>query len=308
MEQAIAVWERFWFAPQQTSTLALIRIVFGLLTLAWAISLSTELFTFFGPHGLIVAQPPGQGWGILHWFPGPAAVTVLYVVLIAAAVCTTVGLGTRVATFALFVCILSFERRNPYIFNSGDAVLRNTSFFLMLAPAGAALSLDRLIAHRDRFWEAPTRTCWPVRLLQIQLCVIYLAAVWAKVRGTTWNDGTAVSYAMRIDDLARFPIPHFLATSPFLVSLMTYGTLATEFSIPILVWNRKLRPYVLAGGIFMHAFIDYRIMVGFFSYAIWVMYMSFIPPERATAVIAWSRQRLEAIPRLGPILRRPLVR
>jgi hypothetical protein len=290
--QALESWERFWFTEHETSTLALIRITFGVLMLGWAISLSTNLLTFFGPTGIITVQPRTEAWGILRWFPSESAVIALYVILLLAAICTIFGLATRLATLALFVCVISFERRNPFVFNSGDAVIRNLSFFLMLAPAGAALSLDSLRRGKSAFWTFPTRSYWPVRLMQIQLCVIYLAAVWAKVRGVTWNDGTAVSYALRIDDLARFPLPHFMATSPLIVSLATYGTLLVELSLPILVWNRKARPFVLLAGFGMHMTIDYRIMVGFFSYAIILMYLSFLPPERASAVVLWARQRL----------------
>jgi hypothetical protein len=294
IERALESWERFWFAQRETSTLALIRITFGVLMLAWAISLSTNLLTFFGPTGIITAQPRTEAWGILRWFPSESAVLALYAILLLAAICTIFGLATRLATLALFVCVISFERRNPFVFNSGDAVIRNLSFFLMLAPAGAALSLDRLRRNRSNFWSFPVRSHWPIRLMQIQLCVIYLAAVWAKVRGVTWNDGTAVSYALRIDDLARFPLPHYVAESPLIVSLATYGTLAVELAIPILVWNRKARPWVLLAGIGMHMTIDYRIMVGFFSYAIILMYLSFLPPERASAVILWIRQRVHS--------------
>jgi hypothetical protein len=305
IEQALAGWERFWFAERETSTLALIRITFGVLMLGWAISLSSNLLTFFGPTGIITVQPKTEAWGILRWFPSESAVIALYVVLLLAALCTIFGLATRLATLALFVCVISFERRNPFIFNSGDAVIRNTSFFLMLAPAGAALSLDRLRRGRGGFWTFPTRSYWPIRLMQIQLCVIYLAAVWAKVRGVTWNDGTAVAYALRIDDLARFPLPHFVAESPLIVGLATYATLAVELSLPILVWNRKARPFVLLAGLGMHMSIDYRIMVGFFSYAMIVMYLSFLPPERASAVVLWLRQRVlsSRLAGIGPRVR-----
>jgi hypothetical protein len=302
IEQALDTWERFWFAARPTSTLALIRISFGLLMLGWAISLSTDLLTFFGPSGIITAQPPTEAWGILRWFPSESAVLALYAILLLAALCTILGCVTRLATLALFVCVISFERRNPFIFNSGDAVIRNLSFFLMLAPAGACLSLDSLRRGRGAFWSFPVRSNWPIRLMQVQLTVIYLAAVWAKVRGTTWNNGTAVSYALRIEDLARFPVPHFMATSPLIVSVLTYGTLAVELSVPILIWT-KARPYALAAGFGLHMFIDYRIMVGFFSYVMILMYLSFLPPEKASAAILWVRQRLQSR-RLVPALPR----
>ena len=43
--------------------------------------------------------------------------------------------------------------------------------------------------------------------MQIQLSILYLSGLWVKLQGTTWNDGTAVSYAMRITDLRRFAAP-----------------------------------------------------------------------------------------------------
>ncbi len=60
-------WNRFWFAPQETSTLALFRIAFGLLATFWTLSLLPNLFVFFGPDGIMPTSPPaGRGaWGIL---------------------------------------------------------------------------------------------------------------------------------------------------------------------------------------------------------------------------------------------------
>ena len=81
-----------------------------------------------------------------------------------------------------------------------------------------------------------------MRLLQIQFSMVYLFAVWDKVRGITWNNGTAVSFALRITDLERFPVPGFITHSLLISNLLTYGTLAIELSLAILVWNRTLRP------------------------------------------------------------------
>jgi hypothetical protein len=292
VKNAVGIWERFWFAENATSTFALLRIGVGIVALGWALALGHDLFTFFGANGIIGRQPATEGWGILRYLHSDGAVIGLYVALIAAAVCTILGLGTRLATIILFVAIISFERRNPYVFNSGDAVLRNLSFFLVLAPSGAALSIDRIIGARRNRPQFPVRSVWPLRLVQIQLSAIYFFAVWAKVRGVTWNDGTAVSYALRLDDLARFPLPDFIATSPLVAGLATYGTLAVELSIAILVWNRRARPYVLAAGVLLHLFIDYRIYVGFFSYAILTMYLAFLSPKTAARVIEASQARL----------------
>jgi hypothetical protein len=166
------------------------------------------------------------------------------------------------------------------------------ALYLALAPAGAALSLDRARRARERFWEFPARAPWALRLMQVQLSVIYLATAWTKMRGTTWNDGTAVSYALRVGDLERFPVPHLLTDSVLVTNLMTYGTLATEVALGVLVWNRRARPWVLGLGVALHLGIDYSMRVGFFTFAMLVLYLAFVPPETASRAILAMRERV----------------
>lgn len=298
MSRAVAAWERFWFAPVETSTLALFRIAFGILVLAWTLSLAPPLYALFGTEGILPEQPDsGAGaWGLLGVFPSDAAVTVVYLLLLVGSLFLIVGFRTRLAAAVVFVCLVSFARRNPWVLNSGDLLLSVLAFYVMLAPSGAALSVDRLLKTRSRFWEFPARAVWPLRLVQVQISVLYVAAVWAKVRGATWNDGTAIAYAFRIGDLERFPLPDFLVDSLVLVNLMTYGTLAAELALGLLVWNRKLRPWVLLVGVALHLGIDYSVRVGFFSYAVLVAYIAFLPPETVRAWLYQMRDRVDRSP------------
>ena len=285
-------WERFWFRPEPTSTLAVLRIAFGLLALAWTVSLSADLDAFFGRAGLLPSQPSASGvWGVLGVFPSNTAVQIMFAVLLCACIALTVGYQTRLAALLVFVGILSFERRDPYVFNTGDGLMRLLAFYLMLAPAGASLSVDSWQRGR-RVWEFPLRAVWPVRLMQIQLSMLYLFGLWVKLQGTTWNNGTAVSYATRISDLTRFPMPSFLIHSMLMANLLTFGTLAVELSIAILVWSRRLRPWVLLAGACLHLGIEYSIRVGFFSLAVLTLYISFVDPLWAQARLLAARGAL----------------
>lgn len=285
----IAAWERFWFEPESTATLAVLRIVFGVLTFGWTLSLAGDLDAFFGQGGLVSQGPGGGGtWGVLAVFPSNLAVQLLFAVLLVASMALIVGYQTRIAALLVFVAILSLERRDPWVFNTGDGLIRLIAFYLMLAPAGVALSVDRWSVARDRFWEFPRRAPWALRLMQVQLSILYLSGLWIKLQGTTWNDGTAVSYAMRISDLTRLPLPSFLIHSALLSNVMTYGTLLIEFSVPILVWNRRLRPWVMLAGVSLHLGIEYSIRVGFFSLAMLTLYLSFLDP-------GWAEHRLLAL-------------
>jgi hypothetical protein len=220
-----------------------------------------------------------------------AAVQVLYAALLVACLALIVGYHTRVAAVVLWLGVMSFQRRNPFVVNSGDGLIRLLAFYLMLAPAGAALSLDRWRSARERFWEFPARSRWPLRLMQIQLTILYLAGLWVKVQGTTWDNGTAVSIAMRIGDVVRFSPPGFVTHSLVISNLMTFGTLLIEFCIPIFVWFPRLRPWVLLAGFFLHFGIDLTIRVGFFSYAIFTLYLAFLSPAWAEATILRLRER-----------------
>lgn len=293
MRSVVRRWEGFWFEPVATSTLGVLRICFGLVVFAWTVSLAPDLSAFFSSAGVVGAQPTAPGvWGVLGIAPGGGVVLGLYAALLAASLALAAGWRTRLASVVVFVGLLSFQRRDPWVFNSGDGLLRVIAFYLMLAPAGASVSVDRWRRERERFWEFPARAPWAIRLMQIQLSVIYLGGVWDKLRGTTWNDGTAVSYALRVSDLAALPVPAFLSRTPVIVNLLTFGTLATELAIGILVWNRGLRRWVLSLGVVFHLAIGWAIRVGFFSVGMLVLYVAFLDPDRAAGRLLGVRDRL----------------
>jgi hypothetical protein len=299
MKRAIEAWQRFWFEPEETSTLAVVRVAFGILVLGWTLTLAHDAYGFFSGGGVLPAVQyegrPGAVWGLLDLSDGRLAVVALLVALSLACVLLILGQFTRLAAAMVFVGIVSLERRNPFVFNSGDGLVRLIALYLMLAPSGTSLSLDRWRRARNAFWEFPSRAPWAIRLMQVQLSVVYLSGLWAKLSGPTWSDGTAVSYAVRLEDLARFELPHALATSELGVNLLTYGTLATEAAVGILVWNRALRPWVLTLGFCLHLGIDLTIRVGFFSYGMFVLYLAFLSPAWVSAQLLTLRERIVTV-------------
>jgi hypothetical protein len=298
VRRVAGAWARFWFTPEPTSSLALFRIAIGVISFGWALSLVPDFHAFFSPEGIEPVpptNPPSGVWGVLNPLPGYGVAVALLVALLVASLCLTVGYRSRLASIVVFVAVLSFEHRAPSIWNSGDGLLRILCFFLMLAPAGAALSVDRWRTARDRFWEFPARPQWALRLVQIQVSAAYLSAVWFKVHGTGWLDGTAASFAVRMDDLQRYALPGVFSDSVLFSSVMTYWTLAIELMIGILVWNRAARRYVLALGVGLHLLVGFNLRLGFFSETMLAAYLAFLSPAAATAVILAVRDRFHAL-------------
>jgi hypothetical protein len=297
----VAAWNRFWFEPESTASLAVFRIVFGLIMFAWSLSLLPEISPFFTKGGILPKQPHFTGdfhgaWGLLGIFPSKGAAIVLVIAMIVASILLILGFASQLAAAVVFLGLMSLQRRNPFVFNAGDWLLRILAFYLIFAPTAAAVSLERFVRRRSEFWSFPARAPWIMRLIQIQFSVVYFMAVWTKVQGTTWNYGTAVSYALRIKDIERFPVPLFVSNSPLISNLLTYGTLVLELSLAILVWNRKLRPWVLLAGLSLHLGIEYSIRVGFYGLAITSMYLLWVPPARMEAVLLAVRKKLSRSP------------
>ncbi|MDD7968721.1 HTTM domain-containing protein [Actinomycetospora lemnae] len=291
--RARAGWNRFWFAPQSTAPVEVIRIVFGVLATLWMVSLLPVLEPFFGDRGVITARDlPFGSWTMFSLVLGTPAIWVLWVVGLLAAVALAVGFRTRLAALIVFVVMMSVTRSAPLAFNAGDALLRIVSFYVLLMPAGSAVSVDRWRSDRANLWSFPRRAPWALRLAQIQLSVIYISTVWEKAGGAHWRDGTAVSYAVRIGEVSRLPVPSFVTDSLVLAQLATYGTLAGELAVGVLVWNKVARPYVLAIGVLLHLSIELTLAVGFFSMTIVTLYLAFLPPERAEQVLRWARDRV----------------
>jgi hypothetical protein len=272
-------WQNFWFRASPAYTLGLVRMAFGAVAIGWTVSLLPDLYELFGPHGVEPRQP-GEGfqWGVFAIWTTDRALLVGWTVLLVSAVALTIGWHSRSAALVVFVLIVSFEHRNPWVWNSGDIVIRLEALFLALSPCGAALSLDQK-RTAGMFWSAQQRPQWPVRLMQLQLSLIYLASVLSKITGSAWPQGTAVSYALRLQDMLLAPVPDWLTDSALLMNIATWGSLGVELSLAILVWNSRLRPWVLAAGVVMHTLIMITIAVGFFTLAMFVLYLAFIPPE-----------------------------
>lgn len=274
-----AAWQAFWFRLEPMYTLGLYRMVFGALAVLWTFWLLPMRHDMLGPAGVAPRQVSiPYTWGVFEFWTSDLSILIGWAVLLVSAIALIVGWHSRLAAVLVFVLILSFQRRDPSVFNGGDAVVRIEALLLALSPCGAALSLDQR-RRTGSFWSAQVRRIWPVRLLQVQLSIIYLASVELKLNGQTWWQGTAVSYALRLKDMQRFSPPEWFSTNALIMNAMTWGSLVIELSVAILVWNRRLRPWVLAAGVLLHLMIDIHIQIGIFSYAMFTLYIAWVSPQ-----------------------------
>ncbi len=197
------------------------------------------------------------------------------------------GVFPRCAAACVWLAAVSYAWRNMDILHSGDNLIRIGAFFLIFARSDGALSLSRGVSR----WLFPRAApdpvtpyepvpAWPQRILQLQLCIIYLAAGIWKTMGPTWRNGTAVGLVLQLGEFQRFPIPDFFLT-PLMSQVFTYGTLAFELGFPVLIWIPRLRLPVLLAGLAFHAGLDWVMNVQLFQWQITAYYLLWLKPRRS---------------------------
>jgi predicted DCC family thiol-disulfide oxidoreductase YuxK len=294
-----AAWNRFFHEPMPATTLGLFRVFYGLLLLSYAILISSDLLTWYGDRGVLPlhlskATPGGTGLNLLHYLPNTdLAVRSFFGLLIASAVCVTFGFKTRVASVLAYLTLVSFHHRNMMLLHSGDFFLRIVSFWMMFADSGRAFSLDRLI--RLARGKEPAAVAlvrpWPMRMIQLQVCMLYFDAFLWNIRGDTWVNGVAIYYSSRLVEFYRFPTP-YVFEHLWTIKLMTWGTLVIEFALGFLLWIKELRYWILLSGVVLHVGIDWTMNIPLFAQILIVAYLTFIAPADLERAFAWMRARV----------------
>lgn len=302
MSRRASPWDRFFFEPQTTAPMTLVRIAWGAVMVVWALSLLPDVDPFFTRGDLLYERRLQSGatdvFAHIGWEHAGLAVVL---VLLVASLTTMVGFRTRLSTLVAVLCLILLQRANSAIFNSGDLLLRLIGIALVVSPCGLLWSVDAAIDRRRGRVRERLRAPFGMRLLQLQLAVGYFLSAWAKSRGDTWHDGTALAMALRIEDLQRFAAPEWLFEQGTLLNLLTWATLAFEALFVVLVWPRRLRLGVLAVGVLFHLGIDVFLDIGFFSIAIFVAYLAFLPPEVARRIVGRADPRALDDPDPAPV-------
>lgn len=278
-------WDEFFFAPQSPIPIALFRIFYGICVSATVILLHSDWLEWFGVHGWVSLSTtrtvePGLRLNLFSVMPQDDRwIAAFFWIFLGFAVLLTVGLWTRISSAAVFLSLASIDQRNLFIDHSGDTFLRVAGFFLIFAPAGAALSLDRLIRVRKGLEgpEISPRAPWAQRMIQFELALLYLVSFWWKMKGHTWLNGTALYYVTHLHSIKRFPLPGWIQY-PGILKAGGWFILVLEFCLGTLIWFRRFRYPLLLLGLLFHLCIEYAINVPMFQWDVLTAYILFIDP------------------------------
>jgi|HigsolmetaAR201D_1030396.scaffolds.fasta_scaffold04580_8 hypothetical protein len=271
--------------------LAVMRIGYGAITLITLVLYLPDYSYTFG-RGAAWTYPlrttsaaNDYPWPITAVFSrsdGDGVLLVKYVLLMAVALLFTLGWRTRVVAPAFAVLWLSFSALNPVVTNTGHyQTFRVMLLFIVFADLSQHWSLDALRRRRrgepasrapgPRRWTPPA---WLGRLLHnaavvlvgYQICVIYVTSALWKLQGRMWEQGIAIYYPLRLEELALFPGLNDLVWK--LTPIVYVGTwlgVYLQLLFPVMLLHRWTRLAGLIGVTVMHVGIALLLSLPFFS-------------------------------------------
>lgn len=222
-------------------SLAVFRIGLAVVLL-WDLSLGlASMREFYSDDGFLplaaLAQFQESPWfWSVHTLSGSVKWEMTLLVLhIVAAACVLIGFRTQIATIICWALISSLQVRNPGILHSGDAAMRLLFFWGMFLPLGARWSVDQSRGRFAAFTSDDTVAGVPGLALMLQVCFIYWMGVAMKT-GPEWTrDGTAVYYALSLDQFVT-PAGKALLRYPVFCHWATFGTWWLEVIGPALAF------------------------------------------------------------------------
>jgi hypothetical protein len=276
-------WVRFWFTPADPIGLHVVRLLAGLVFLAWLLPFAGHLDSLFGLQGWFDQQAYAEAGRLPDGPPKPIGWSVLYLagsdlrllaagywLSVAVLALFTLGMWTRLTAVLTWVIVASFTV-NPVLDYDADALLTILAFYLMIGYVllgqghkGQSL-VSRLVGSRVTWLlgrpsgpgadrpEPSVGANLALRLMQVHFAIVVLTSGLHKLQFGDWWAGVAFWYPLYPPfettlAAARTHASHgeaYLA----LLSLAAYATLAWQLAFPLFAWRPRWRPVLLGGAV-----------------------------------------------------------
>ena len=299
-------WSQLWFQSMTTMPLEIARVGLGAALLVHYSMAIPYLFEFWSDAGfmpLSVAWPQREPWtfSLFIYFSAPWQLAAFHAFFLFSCAAFTVGWRTSWVKWIVLIGKISYDGRNPQLAYGVDMVLCALLLIMCFSPVGRAMSLDRVRAVRAakrknlKATLPPYTSPWAgagIRLMQIQMAVIFFYTGVSKIKWEEWRDGDAVWLVFITNDYYNSLILDLFARQYWLSNVVTYATIFIEVAYPFLIWQRRTRPYLLAAAVALHVQFAVFLALIHFSFVMIMGHISFVRPEWLQSLGAWWKRKI----------------
>ena len=269
-------------------SLALFRILLGGLIMADLMIRGADLSVWMSDEGVfprdfIIDWSGDNRWSLYFISGSWVWALLLHLVAAGAAMALLLGYRTRLATLISFVFLVSLHNRAPLMLQGGDNLLLLMVFWSIFLPLGARFSMDAARVHPDQqqtLARQPNQYCSVATgAILFQAMAVYFFSAFLKSGPEWYEEGTAIYYALHLDELTT-PLAHLWRDEHWLTVPLTRYVWWLELFGPILIFTPLLRVPIRL--LMMFAFISME--VGF----ILNLYIGLFPFISITSIILFT--------------------
>jgi hypothetical protein len=269
----------YWLGEIDSRPIAVFRIFFAALLFKDALFHLPLAYWFYSNEGIFPVNTLHsisrlERFSLMDALPYTWMAIVFFLLWALVNLLLLVGYRTRLMAVLNFVMILSIHERNIYVLSGADTTLRVLSFWTMFLPLGQYYSIDAVRKRWARYARShvlenlrvsplpQTAFAFPVRLVQLQIAIIYIFTFVLKLPGEIWRRGEALFYAFQLRTLT-LPTADWLSVNApdWLLKVMTYTALVSEGAFVPLVFSPIGQPLFRMLGLFLGTMLHLGIAV-----------------------------------------------
>lgn len=262
-------WQAFWFEAEAQPHWAWYSRGLAALLFFYYLARLPDLNFVYGETGIFpeaILQetlPPllkDYRASILSLSTSPALLYGTYALLLGSLFSLVCGFRPAFASVLAFILHLSFANKAMYHAYGFDKAAGAFLFCLALAGGGAP----------RRWFDSMS-----LRLMQLQVGVIYAYSGFDKLKGTAWWRGDAVWQLVSNPQQSAWDMT-WLAHFPWVMGLVALSTIVWEVYFPMAVAVPRLRRLWLLGGVALHLGICFYMKLPFFAFLMIESYVFFL--------------------------------
>ncbi len=285
----------WWTAPVRGERLATLRIGVGVVVLLdMLLTYAPHWQTFFAPGGIggravfgSRLEAPYAYFSLAWLWSADSAGWWMIALSVLAAIGMISGIAPRLSAMVAWSMSVTMLNENYYLHNGGDRLRTILLFALIFAPADAVWSRAASWRRRNSSERRPAYIHpWALRLLFVQLVLLYFMNGVYKLLGPEWFAGDTMYYVSHDAWWSRWSAD-WLPMHYLLLRLVTWSVLAWELSFPLAVLSTKWRAWTLAIGAAFHVGSGIMLNLGMFPLYALCFYLPELPWERW--IDSWNR-------------------
>lgn len=183
---------------------------------------------------------------------------------------------------------MGFIQRNYSIVFGADVMAAVFLFYLVLIETPPQIKNAAFLRQGMQSFAQEEKSDWissaMIRLLQIQMAVIYAYTGFEKLKGASWWDGTALWSVFANPQMVWMDLS-FIKHISWILPVIAFTTIIFEIYFPAAMLSRRVKYFWLAAGLGFHLGIGFLMSLWSFSLVMLSIYFVYLDPNDLKRVL-----------------------